>query len=44
MKYMLDTNICIYLIKHQPREVKDKFRIYSQGCTQRLMPDKIVAG
>ena len=26
MKYMLDTNICIYLIKQQPREVIDKFQ------------------
>ena len=26
MKYMLDTNICIYLIKQQPREVIEKFK------------------
>ncbi len=24
-KYMLDTNICIYLIKHQPPEVREHF-------------------
>lgn len=24
-KYMLDTNICIYLMKHQPREVRERF-------------------
>ncbi|MFM2036049.1 MAG: hypothetical protein RL459_1314 [Pseudomonadota bacterium] len=24
-KYMLDTNICIYLMKHQPPEVRDRF-------------------
>ena len=24
-KYMLDTNICIYLMKHQPVEVKEHF-------------------
>jgi len=24
-KYMLDTNICIYLIKHQPPEVRERF-------------------
>ena len=24
-KYMLDTNICIYLMKHQPMEVKVRF-------------------
>ena len=23
-KYMLDTNICIYLMKHQPVEVKER--------------------
>lgn len=25
MKYLLDTNICIYLIKHQPAQVFEKF-------------------
>ena len=34
MKYMLDTNICIYLIKQQPKEVIEKF----QGTT----PSEIV--
>ena len=24
-KYMLDTNMCIYLIKHQPPEVRERF-------------------
>lgn len=24
-KYMLDTNICIYLMKHQPVEVRERF-------------------
>lgn len=24
-KYMLDTNICIYLMKHQPQQVKARF-------------------
>lgn len=24
-KYMLDTNICIYLMKHQPLEVRERF-------------------
>jgi predicted nucleic acid-binding protein len=31
MKYMLDTNICIYLIKQQPREVIDKFQGIALG-------------
>ena len=25
MKYLLDTNICIYLLKHQPKSVLDRF-------------------
>ncbi|MBK8973503.1 MAG: PIN domain-containing protein [Hahellaceae bacterium] len=25
MKYMLDTNMCIYLIKNQPAEVAERF-------------------
>lgn len=24
-KYMLDTNICIYLMKHQPEQVRERF-------------------
>jgi len=31
MKYMLDTNICIYLIKKQPPQVIDKFAALSFG-------------
>jgi tRNA(fMet)-specific endonuclease VapC len=31
MKYMLDTNICIYLIKQQPREAIDKFQGIAPG-------------
>ena len=31
MRYMLDTNICIYLIKRQPREVIDKFKEIALG-------------
>jgi tRNA(fMet)-specific endonuclease VapC len=31
MKYMLDTNICIYLIKQQPKEVLDKFQSTAPG-------------
>ena len=31
MRYMLDTNICIYLIKRQPREVIDKFQGIAPG-------------
>ena len=31
MKYLLDTNICIYIIKKQPVEIIDKFRNTSIG-------------
>jgi len=31
MKYMLDTNICIYLIKQQPRQMIDKFQGIAPG-------------
>lgn len=31
MKYMLDTNICIYLIKHQPPSVARRFAECRQG-------------
>jgi tRNA(fMet)-specific endonuclease VapC len=31
MKYLLDTNICIYLIKQQPREVLERFQELTPG-------------
>lgn len=31
MKYMLDTNICIYLLKHQPASVVQKFASLTVG-------------
>lgn len=31
MKYLLDTNICIYLIKQQPPQVLQKFNLYPVG-------------
>lgn len=31
MRYLLDTNICIYLIKQRPLQVMDKFNAYSVG-------------
>ena len=31
MKYMLDTNICIYLIKKHPPEMVEKFNKYRKG-------------
>lgn len=29
MRYLLDTNICIYLIKQKPQKVLDKFQTLS---------------
>ena len=31
MKYLLDTNICIYIIKKQPIEIIEKFNSFSIG-------------
>ncbi|CAN5478779.1 type II toxin-antitoxin system VapC family toxin [soil metagenome] len=31
MKYLLDTNICIYLIRNRPAEVRKKFISYAVG-------------
>ncbi len=30
LRYMLDTNICIYAIKNRPRELRDAFNEHSQ--------------
>lgn len=31
MKYMLDTNICIYISRHQPQSVLEKFKSIAPG-------------
>lgn len=31
MKYLLDTNICIYLMKHQPPQIAERFAACKQG-------------
>ena len=31
MKYLLDTNICIYLIKRKPPTIMAKFRLHPLG-------------
>lgn len=31
MKFLLDTNICVYLIKHKPPQVIDRFRACELG-------------
>ncbi len=31
LKYMLDTNICIYIVKYKPKSVKEKFSTLAVG-------------
>ena len=41
-KYMLDTNICIYLMKHQPPEVRERFAQCFVGDVVIAEPESIV--
>ena len=37
LQYMLDTNICIYVMKHYPAEVRDRFnRLADQLCISSI--------
>ena len=36
MKYMLDTNICIYIIKEKPKKVLDKFQTCNIGDRMKV--------
>ncbi|EHL80065.1 hypothetical protein HMPREF9428_02428 [Citrobacter portucalensis] len=36
LKYMLDTNICIYTIKNKPQVVREAFNQYTGGCVSVL--------
>ena len=46
MKYMLDTNICIYIIKKQPQNVLRKFESHSIGelCISSVTLSELVYG
>ena len=46
MKYMLDTNMCIYLIKKQPKNVFDKFRTLDLGdvCISSVTLSELMYG
>lgn len=46
MKYMLDTNICIFIIKHQPENVIRKFMEYNPGdiCISAITYAELVHG
>lgn len=45
-KVMLDTNICIYLIKNKPIEVKEKFNVYEVGeiCISSISVSELYYG
>lgn len=46
MKYMLDTNICIYIIKKQPDHVLKKFKTFKMGdiCISSVTLAELVHG
>ncbi len=46
MKYMLDTNMCIYLIKKQPKNVFEKFRTLDLGdvCISSVTLSELMYG
>jgi len=43
---MLDTNICIYIIKNRPQSVKEKFRAYHIGelCISSITVSELMYG
>lgn len=45
-KIMLDTNICIYLIKNKPIEIKEKFNAYEVGeiCISSITVSELYCG
>lgn len=45
LKYMLDTNIAIYVIKHKPVEVRERFNsVFSQICVSSITVAELVYG
>ena len=46
MKYMLDTNICIYIIKKQPQDVLKKFKLFDVGdiCISSITLAELIYG
>ncbi|ONG38939.1 VapC toxin family PIN domain ribonuclease [Alkanindiges hydrocarboniclasticus] len=45
LKYMLDTNIVIYVIKHKPAEVRERFNsVFSQICVSSITVAELVYG
>ena len=45
-KMMLDTNICIYIIKNRPKSVKEKFREFEIGelCISSITVSELMYG
>ena len=45
LKYMLDTNIVMYVIKHKPLEVRERFNsVFSQICVSSITVAELVYG
>lgn len=45
LKYMLDTNICIFTIKNKPQEVREAFnRFYGQMCICSITLMELIYG
>ena len=46
MRYMLDTNICIYAIKHKPREVIERLKEHnpSEICISSVTYAELIHG
>lgn len=45
LKYLLDTNIVIYVIKHKPLEVRERFNsVFSQICVSSITVAELVYG
>ncbi len=44
MRYMLDTNICIYLIKKKPLQVLEKLHkgVSEDTKTNRILPTNVI--
>lgn len=45
LRYMLDTNICIYVLKHQPAAVREAFNRHSEHlCTSSVVLAELLYG
>jgi len=43
-RYLLDTNICIYIVKHRPAEVHRRFEACSPGDLAMIAAHALAAG